>query len=210
MTTLPPTADPLDAAEAANPGEGERARRAMIDSQLRTSGVNAPFVLKRMAAVAREEHVPARSRGIAYIDRALPLDGGAWIAAPLFYGMALEEAAPTGGEHALVVDGGSGYLPALLRPLVGKLTVVSAEEALTGRKGKGADLLLIDGAVEEIPAKLASRLAEGARIVTGLAANGVTRLAVGRKTDSGVSLMPLRDLGIPLLPAFDTPKGWSF
>ena len=40
----------------------EAARRAMIDSQLRTSGVNAEFVLRRMAAVAREQFVPASAQ----------------------------------------------------------------------------------------------------------------------------------------------------
>lgn len=209
VTTLSPTADPLDAAEAANLARDE-ARRAMIDSQLRTSGVNEPFVLKRMAAVAREEHVPAKSRAIAYIDRAIRLEDGGAIAAPVFYGAMLEEADPKGSEHALVVDNGSGYLPALLEPLVAKMTVISPEEALKGTKGKGADLLLVDGAAEEIPATLAKRLAEGARVVSGLANEGVTRLAVGRKSGKGVALIPVADMGIPRIAAFDKPKGWSF
>ena len=202
--------DPLDAAEAANLTH-DRARRAMIDSQLRTSGVNEPFVLKRMAEVAREDFVPVASKGTAYMDRAIRLDNGGWLPAPLVQGKMLEEANPAGGEHALLVDGGSGYLAQLLRPLVAELTVISPEEALgSGRKGKGADLLMIDGAVEEIPAKLAKRLSDEARIVTGIVTDGVTRVAVGRKTDSGISLMPVLDTGIPQIHAFDKPKGWSF
>ena len=35
------------------------ARRAMIDSQLRTSGVNEEYVLARMFAVPREDFLPA-------------------------------------------------------------------------------------------------------------------------------------------------------
>lgn len=202
--------DPLDAAEAANLTY-DRARRAMIDSQLRTSGVNEPFVLKRMAAVPREHFVPAASSGKAYMDRAIRLDNGGWLPSPLVQGKMLEEANPAGTEHAIVVDGGSGYLAELLRPLVAELTVISPEEAIgAGRKGKGANLLVIDGAVEEIPAKLAGRLADGARIVTGLVGNGVTRIAVGRKSASGISLMPVFDTGVPQLHAFDKPKGWSF
>ena len=64
--------------------ESERARRAMIDSQLRTSGVNAPFVLERMRAVAREDHLPASMHGVAYSDRAIALAEGGFLAAPLF------------------------------------------------------------------------------------------------------------------------------
>ncbi|WAT17174.1 protein-L-isoaspartate O-methyltransferase [Aurantiacibacter sp. MUD11] len=207
-----PTADPLDAAEAANTSSGNPARRAMIDSQLRTSGVNAPFVLKRMNQVAREDFVPAASRGIAYMDRSIRLENGHALPAPLVQGKMLEEADPRGTEKAIVVDSGTGYLAELFKPLVAELTVLSAEEAVgTGRKGKGADLLVIDGAVEEIPSGLAKRLADGGRIVTGIVDDGgVTRLAVGRKTAAGVSLLPVYDVGIPKLPEFDAPKGWTF
>lgn len=202
--------DPLDSAEAANTAH-DRARRAMIDSQLRTSGVNAPAVIRRMAQVPREDFVPASSKGVAYVDRAIRLEDGAWLPAPLVQGKMLEEAAPAGDEKAIVVDAGSGYLAELIRPLVNELTVISPADAVgKGTKGKGADLLLIDGAVEEIPAGLAKRLADGARIVTGIVSNGVTRIAVGRKTESGVSLMPVYDIGIPTLAEFDKPKGWSF
>ena len=204
------TPDPLDAAEAANIAPNP-ARRAMIDSQLRTSGVNAPFVLKRMSQVAREDFVPAKSRSLAYVDRAIRLDNGGWLPAPLVQGKLLEEASPRGHEKAIIVDAGAGYLAELFRPLVAEITVLSPEEAVgTGRKGKGADLLVIDGAVETIPAALAKRLADNGRIVTGYSTNGVTRIAVGRKGAEGVSLIPVFDIGIPQLAAFDAPKGWSF
>lgn len=203
MTTLDTTAD---IAKAANP-----ARRAMIDSQLRTSGVNAPFVLRRMGQVAREDYVPASAASTAYMDRAIQLENGTWLGAPLVQGMMLQEADPRGDEKTIVVDAGSGYLAALVDPLVADLTVLSPEEALgAGRKGKGATLLLVDGAAEELPAKLLARLADDARIITGVIKDGVTRIAVGRKTARGASLLPVHDIGIPRLPQFDAPKGWSF
>ena len=186
------------------------ARKAMIDSQLRTSGVNEDYVLRRMKAVPREDFVPASARATAYVDRAIPLGEGKWLAAPLVHGKMLEEAAPTGHESALVVDGGSSYLPELIRPLVASLEVMSADDAL-GKSRKGDfDLILVDGAVEHVPDTLAKRLADGGRIVTGLVSRGVTRLAVGRKSGKGVALLPVLELGIPVLHQFDTPKGWSF
>ena len=189
----------------------EAARRAMIDSQLRTSGVNEPFVLARMAAVPREDFVPAAARDTAYIDRAIPLENGRRLAAPLFYGMMLAEAQPLATETALVVDSGSGYLPELLRPLVKSVDVITPEEALTkSRKTAGYSLLLIDGAAEELPDGLIKRLDDGGRVLTGLVDKGVTRLAVGRKTTSGVALLPLAELGIPRLSEFDKAAGWSF
>lgn len=186
-------------------------RRAMIDSQLRTSGVNDEFVLTRMLAVPREEHVPAGARGTAYIDRAITLDNGRRIAAPLFYGMVLSEAQPNTDDTVLVVDAGSGYLPALVKPLVRSVDVISPEEAMANsRKRTAYSLILIDGAVENVPDTIAKRLADGGRIVTGLAAKGVTRLATGRKAAKDVAMLPLAEIGIPRLPEFDTPTSWSF
>lgn len=187
------------------------ARRAMIDSQLRVSGVNAEFALARMGAVPREDFVPAAARGHAYVDRAVPLGDGRFLAAPLFYGRLLEEADPGPADRALVVDGGSGYVAELVRPLVAALETATPEDAAAGKVPDGAfTLLLIDGAVEQLPTALAARLADGARVVGGLTLRGITRLAVGRKAAGEVALAPLAEMGIPELSEFALPKGWRF
>ena len=191
--------------------QAELARRAMIDSQLRTSGVNAEWVLRHMAAVPREDFVPQSARGFAYIDRAIALGDGRHLAAPVVQGMMLQEARPTGEDKALLVEGGSAYLAELVRPLVGSLEMVApAEAAAKGRKGGDFTLLLIDGAIEVLPDPLVRRLADGARVVTGVVEDGITRLALGRKAADAVALLPLAELGIPVLPEFAAPKGWSF
>lgn len=187
------------------------ARQAMIDSQLRTSGVNADFALRRMSQVPREDFVPESARGYAYIDRAIDLGDGRYLAAPVVQGMMLEEAAPTPSDKALLVDGGSGYLAELLRPLVGSLDVIDPAAAIAAKRKKGDySLLLIDGAVELFPEALASQLAEDARVITGTIENGVTRLAAGRKIAGRVALWALAEVGIPALTEFVAPKSWSF
>jgi protein-L-isoaspartate(D-aspartate) O-methyltransferase len=190
------------------------ARRAMIDSQLRTSGVNEEYVLARMLAVPREDFLPADKASVAYIDRAVALGEGGHLAAPLFYGKLLVEAAPARDDRVLVVDGGTGYLPTLLRPLVAELTAISAADAASGAAAAGAggtySLIAIDGAIEQLPDTLAALLAADGRIVTGLVLRQVTRLASGRKVGGRVNLQPIEDLGIPVLRAFAAPKGWTF
>ncbi|GAA3787313.1 protein-L-isoaspartate O-methyltransferase [Qipengyuania pelagi] len=187
------------------------ARRAMIDSQLRTSGVNQRFVLERMGAVAREEFVPASARGTAYMDRAIRLENGGFLPAPVFHGMMLEEAAPRADDVVVVVDGGSGYLAELVRPLVTSVETLDADSAAKGDVTQsGATLLLIDGAIEHLPAGLAGMLADGGRVVTGLVERGVTRLATGRKVAGSLGLLPLAETGIPRLGQFDKPVGWTF
>ena len=182
----------------------------MIDSQLRTSGVNAEFVLRRMDAVARERFVPAAAQGFAYIDRAIALGDGRYLAAPVVQGMMLQEARPTLADKALLVDGGSGYLAELLRPLVGSLDVLSPADAAAKSRRGDYTLLVIDGAAEQLPEALVRRLADQGRVVTGVVQDGVTRLAIGRKTAGEIALLPLAEMGIPALPEFAKPKGWSF
>jgi protein-L-isoaspartate(D-aspartate) O-methyltransferase len=187
------------------------ARKAMLDSQLRPSGINAADVLARMGEVPREDFAPAGARGVAYMDRASPLGGGRYLAPPLVQGMMLQEARPTFEDKALLVDGGSGYLAALVRPLVGSLEVVTPAEAVAPTRKKGDfTLLLIDGAIEQFPDSLAQRLAEHGRAVCGILRGGITRLAVGRKAGGQVALAPLAEIGIPVLPEFLAKKEWSF
>jgi protein-L-isoaspartate(D-aspartate) O-methyltransferase len=196
--------------ERPDAGSFAEARRAMIDSQLRTSGVNEPFILAAMARVAREDFVPESARGAAYIDRAIPLGEGRFLAAPLVHGMMLTEAAPKLSDKALLIGDGKGYLAALLTPLVGSLDAVTPADAAT-KSGKGEySLIVIDGAAEELPASIEKLLAEDGRLVTGLNECGVTRLAAGRKAGGAISLLPLAEIGIPTLPEFAAPKRWSF
>lgn len=186
------------------------ARRAMIDSQLRTSGVNEPWVLAAMAGVAREDFVPEGMKAAAYIDRAIPLGNGRALAAPLFHGKLLAEARPVPADRALLVGDGKGYLAALLAPLVGSLDSLDPADAAAKRKTGGYSLIVVDGAAEELPAALIARLADDGRIVSGIVDKGVTRLAVGRKSGDALALLPVCDIGIPILAELAAPKHWSF
>ncbi|MFC3101007.1 protein-L-isoaspartate O-methyltransferase [Altererythrobacter lauratis] len=187
------------------------ARQAMIDSQLRTSGVTEVNTIARMRAVPREDFVPAAVRDFAYMDRAVPLGDGRFLAAPLVNGTMLQEAAPQPHDAAILVDGGSGYMAELLRPLVASLKVLTPAEALAAPRGQAkADLIVIDGAIEQMPDSLAKRLADNGRVVTGLIENGITSVARGRKAGGKVVFLKLAEMGIPRLPEFAKPKGWSF
>jgi len=110
-----------------------------------------------------------------------------------------------------VVNGGTGYLAALLRPLVGELVSVNAADAAEGNVAGGPfTLIVVDGAIAQVPEGLTAALAEDGRIISGLVLRQVTRLASGRKVAGRVNLQPIEDLGIPVLHAFDAPKTWTF
>ena len=202
---------PLAPSAPFDPSNQAAARRAMIDCQLRVSGVNDPRVLAAMNAVPRERFVPAGAQGHAYIDRAIPLGDGQMLPAPLVQGQMLTEALPAPGERVLLVSAASSYLGALVEAMGALVDTISpaAAAAPTGTAGSYT-LLLIDGAIEHLPSALADQLAQDGRVVTGLVLRGVTRMASGRKLGGAVQLLPLAELGIPVLADFAAPTSWSF
>ncbi len=208
------------------------ARKAMIESQLRPSGINDPRVLAAMAGTPREHYVAADQRAIAYMDRSVPLGQGRALSAPFAQAMLLQTARPVQTDKALLIGGATGYLAALLAPMVATLDVVEPATRLSGLAGSKAgdwhdgaldaghavngpyDLIVIDGAIEKLPAAIAGQLAADGRLVTGLVERGVTRIAIGRKAgeagDAPVALQTLVETGIPVLAEFKEEKGWSF
>lgn len=209
----------------------QAARAAMVASQLRTSGVSDSRVVAAMAAVAREDFLPESQRIFAYRDRSLPLGNGRMQNPPLATGLLMTEARIEAGEKVLVVGAAGGYAAALAARVGAKVTMVEedadlaalartalgdsvtlVEGPLTGGAPADApyDLLLIDGAVEQIPDALADQVREGGRVVTGLSDRGVTRIASGVRTASGVGLASVVDIECAVLPGFAKPRGFQF
>lgn len=215
-------------AEATGSSGSAALRRAMIDGQLRVSGVNDPAVLAAMAALPREDFVPAARRQVAYSDRAQPLGEDRVLAAPLTHGQMLNEARLTAADRVLLIAGGTGYLAALVAPMVATLDVVESSPALAeaapvkagrwtiGPLAAGAadnapySLILIDGAIEELPETIVAQLDEDGRLVTGLIERGVARLAYGRKASGRVGFLTLGDADFATLDAFRARRRWQF
>jgi protein-L-isoaspartate(D-aspartate) O-methyltransferase len=204
------------------------ARRAMVDSQLRPEAVTDRGVLAAMATVERERFVPESARALAYFDRPLRLSDDRAMMPPAALGRLLSELAPRGGERALVVGSGTGYAAALLKAIgldvVGlepdETLAKSAREAgidtvvgdLAAGWAKGApyDIILLDGAVEEVPAALCKQLVPGGRLAGAIVDRGVTRLVVGRVAGGSLGLRSLADADVAVLPGFSRPRAFTF
>lgn len=204
------------------------ARSAMIDSQLRPQGVTDRALLDAMGGVAREAFVPAEARPLAYSDRSVPLGNGRFLGAPAALGQLLTDMTPQPGERALVVGGGSGYSAAILTAMGLEVTLLESDPALAAmarangvttvegalasghRKGSPYDIILADGAVEQIPDPLIAQLANGGRLGAGLIDGSVTRLVVGRKSGDAFGTLSIGDSGLPPLPGFARPPAFTF
>jgi protein-L-isoaspartate(D-aspartate) O-methyltransferase len=210
----------------------EHMRRAMIASQLRTTGTNDARVLAAMGEVPRERFVPAARVSLAYADALVPLKPGRDFNSPMALGRLLTEAAPRAGERAMVVGAATGYAAAVLARLVGSVVAVeedpelaaAARSALAGSgvelvegplaqgcaAGAPYDLILVDGAVECVPDALVAQLADGGRLAAGLVENGVTRLAIGRRAGEGFGMAAFADAAAAILPGFGKPRAFKF
>lgn len=203
-------------------------RAAMVSNQLRTNKVSDPRIVAAMKAVARERFVPAERAALAYIDVPIPLANGRSLNSTLVTARLIVEAGIEPGEKVLLVGAATGYAAALLAELGAKLTALEVDVSLSAigksagissvtgpleagwRKNAPYDVILIDGAVEGIPTAIAAQLADGGRLLTGLVDKGVTRLALGRKSGTGVGLVSFADLEAVRLPGFAPPASFSF
>jgi protein-L-isoaspartate(D-aspartate) O-methyltransferase len=210
----------------------EHMRRAMVASQLRTTGTNDPGVLAAMGEVPRERFVPRGRVAVAYADALVPLTPGRDLNNPMALGRLLTEAGPRHGERAMVIGAATGYAAAVLARLVGRVIAVEedpelAADARAALEGRGVtliegpmveghaggapyDLILIDGAVEFIPQPLIDQLRDGGRLASGIVENRVTRLALGRKAGEGFGMAAFADAAAAILPGFVKPRTFTF
>jgi protein-L-isoaspartate(D-aspartate) O-methyltransferase len=204
------------------------ARRAMVDSQLRPEAVTDRAVLAAMANVERERFVPEGARALAYFDRPLPLTKARAMMPPAALGRLLSELAPRSGERALVVGSGTGYSAALLQSIGLEVVALESDEQLASsardagietvagdltegwKKGAPYDVILLDGAVEEIPATLIKQLTAEGRLAGAIVDRGVTRLVVGRAAGGSFGLRSLADADVDVLPGFERPRAFTF
>ncbi|MFN4277811.1 MAG: protein-L-isoaspartate O-methyltransferase family protein [Ferrovibrio sp.] len=213
------------------------ARRQMVLTQLRPNKVIDEQLIAAMAALPREQFVPKAYRGVAYMDEDVAVAPGRYLMEPMVLARLLQEAEIQSGEVALVVGSGTGYEVGVLARLCSTVIGLEADAVLTQQASQtlqalGIDntaivegalkeglakqgpfnLILLAGAVPEIPAALLAQLADGGRLVGVIRPAGAPigqAVLVKRSGD----LFPQRvlfDAGTPLLPGFERPAGFVF
>ena len=204
------------------------ARQVMVDNQLRPQGVTDRGVLAAMGKVERERFVPEVARASAYFDRSLPIGQGRSMMPPAALGRLLTEASPKAGQRALVIGSGTGYAASVLREIGLTVVALEADESLASAasaagidtlvgdlargsaKGAPYDLILLDGAVEEVPAALGSQLAADGVLVGAIVDRGVTRLIAGSSANGAIGWRSIADSDVAPLPGFERPRAFTF
>lgn len=212
------------------------ARLNMVESQLRTNKVTDLRLLAAFETVPRELFVPEPLRGIAYIDEDVALGGGRFVMEPRVLARLLQAAQPGPEDVALDLGCGSGYATAILSRLVATVVALEDDAALAaaanrtlekleidnavvveGRLTEGYpkqapyNVILLGGAVAEVPAAIADQLAEGGRLVAVVDAGpGLGRATLMRRDGGVISSRVLYDAALPVLPGFEAEPGFVF
>lgn len=170
-----------------------KARRAMVETQLRTSNVTDRRVLAAMGEVPREAFMPEARRGLAYSDDSHPLEAGQGrrlLPPAAVIGKLLQLADIESTDKVLSVASGAGYTVAVLSRLAAEVVGVETDAVLAAQSRaalaavgydnaviiEGAlsaaaqnkapfDLIVLEGTVDETPAEYFPLLADGGRLV---------------------------------------------
>lgn len=209
-------------------------RYLMVENQLRPSAIEDPAVLAAMGAVPRERFVPDALKGVAYGDEDIDLGGGRHLIEPLVLGKMLQHAGSTPDDRALVVGCATGYCAAVLAEMVKSVTFVTQDRlaetnrlfdtlgyanivsvAGAARDGDALhapfDLILIGGAVYEIPDKLLGQLADGGRLVTVHSEKRrMGKVTVVTKVGNGFGSVTPYDAACPLVPELIPAPSFTF
>jgi protein-L-isoaspartate(D-aspartate) O-methyltransferase len=167
----------------------EQARFNMIEQQIRPWNVLDQDVLDLLHVVKREQFVPPSYANLAFADVEIPLPGGESMFNPKIEARILQELNIKRHETVLEIGAGSGYMAALMahkarhvttveispeikalaeqniaRAGIQNVTVVEGNGASGWEKDAPYDVIVISGALENMPESFLKQLKVGGRI----------------------------------------------
>ena len=217
------------------------ARLNMVEGQLRTNKVTDEAVLDGFLTTPRERFVPPNLRGIAYVDDDIPLGNGRFLVEPLVLARLLQLAEIGKDDKVLEIGCASGYATAVLAKIAASVVAVESDPQLAAaaranlqalgignvqlqegpmtagwRAGAPYNVILINGAVGEIPASISEQLAEGGRLVTVTeGSTGPVEARCGSavlmtRAEGKLSNRPAFDATVEMLPGFARRPAFVF
>ncbi len=219
-------------------GDFEQSRTRMVDNQLRTNDVTDLRILDAMGLVPRERFVPKGKRSVAYSDLDISVyesASGRYLMKPHILARMIQLAEIAGSDVVLAVGCTTGYSVAVLSQLAQSVVGVEEDEALVdqasatlvelgidngaviqGELGKGCasegpyDVILIDGAVEQLPDTLTKQLKDGGRLVVVEGTGGAGAAMIYTRSGDTVSGRFAFNASAHVLPGFERPKAFVF
>jgi len=212
-----------------------RARRTMVDTQIRVNDVTDARIVNALMAVPREEFVPDPLKALAYLDDDIALGGepARFLIETMVLARMIQSAAVGEGDRVLDVGAATGYSSAVLGQIAAEVVALEQDAALAGAARAGLagdrnvtvlegpltggaaakgpfDVILLEGAVEQVPQALLDQLAEGGRLVAIVGRGRAAKCLVHTRIGAEISIRQAFDAAIPTLPGFEAPRGFVF
>jgi protein-L-isoaspartate(D-aspartate) O-methyltransferase len=212
------------------------ARRRMVDNQLRTSNITDRRILTAMEEVPRERFVPEARQELAYADVPLALGQGRWLAPAAPFAKLIQLAEIQHTDSVLDVGAGTGYSTAVLAQLAASVTALESDPSLAttardifanafhvnnaqvvegpldgaGLPHNAYDVIVVEGAVESVPASLFPLLKDGGRLVALLRRGGAGVAHVYVRSAAGIATRAEFNAALPPLAAVPREESFVF
>jgi len=219
-----------------------QARQNMVDGQVRTNKVTDHALIRQMRRIPRELFVPPELRSTCYVDADLRLPNGRFLLEPMVLARLIQSADIKPNDRVLDVGCATGYSTALIAGLgalvlgieedrkliadavpiheeleVGN-TVFAVAPLLDGYPTNAPyDVIIVNGAVAELPTKLFDQLADNGRLlcIWRDPSDGAIPLTVGKamiyqKSNNVVSGRALFDAASPYIVPLSRKQKFVF
>ncbi|MFD1193352.1 protein-L-isoaspartate O-methyltransferase [Seohaeicola saemankumensis] len=209
-------------------------RTTMVDTQVRPSDVTKFPIIEAMLSIPREEFVPDSRREAAYVGENLDLGAGRVMLEPRTLAKMLDALDVQRDELVLDLGCGLGYSSAVIARLAEAVVAVESVEELAseaqeilsregadnvilhqGPLAEGAaqhgpyDVIVIEGAVAELPASVLDQLKDGGRIACLFMEGALGVVRIGYKLDGGISWRFAFNASAPVLAGFEKQAAFS-
>jgi len=209
-------------------------RTTMVDTQVRTSDVTKFPVIDAMLTIPREEFVPASRRSVAYSGENLDIGHGRVLLEPRTLAKMVDALDIQPDELVLDLACGYGYSAAVMARMAEAVVAIEddaelaseAEQRLSdagidnvavlhaplteGAPKQGPyDVILIEGAVQDIPAAIVEQLREGGRVAALFVEGALGVARIGTRQNGQLSWRYSFNAKAPMLPGFGLQRGFA-
>ena len=183
----------------------QAARLTMVESQVRTSDVTDLCVQDAMRLAPREALCPAGKKELAYADAEIEYGAGLCLLRPRAIGKLLQTLKPRPDEKALAIC--APYGAQVLKLIGCAVDEVGADK--TPAKGK-YDVIVVEGAVEEVPASWCAALAEGGRLAVIVRRGPMGKAHLYERVNGQIVWREVFDAAAPFLPGLEPKAQFAF